>query len=118
MNKQEDLTGTLQGLPTLALLPARQFTFSVSEDTFMFKMPNKGKFSEVDTEFFAEDPGEFEIFSEGNVNISILTKVLFATRQYPDMADNQLFCPINFKLDGEEVVIYGQLVTLKDTSNE
>jgi hypothetical protein len=112
MNKQEELTETLQGLPTLALLPAKQFSFTVSSDRYMFKMPNKGKFSDIDSEFFAEDDSEFEIYSEGNVNISIVTKLLFATRQYPDMEPNQLFCPINFKLDGDDVVMYGQIVTM------
>lgn len=118
MNKQEESTETVKGVPTLAFLPARPFSFKVSSDTYMFRLPNKGKFSELDKEFFAEDDSEFEIYSEGIVNISIISKILFATRQYPDLESNQLFCPINFKLDGENIVIYGQVVTMKGVDDD
>lgn len=118
MNKQEELNETLQGIPTLALLPAKQFSFTVSTDKYMFKVPNKGKFSEIDPEFFIDDDSEYEIYSEGNVNISIMTKVLFATHQYPELAPNQLFCPINFALEGDDLVMYGQIVSMLGAEDE
>lgn len=118
MNIKEDVNETLQGIPTLALIPANKFSFTVSADKYMYKVPNKGKFNEIDEEFFAEDDSEYEIYSEGNVNISIMTKVLFATHQYPDLEPNQLFCPINFALEGEDLVMYGQIVTMLGVVNE
>ncbi len=112
MNKQEELAEVLNGIPSMALLPAKQFSFKVSTDRYMFKFPNKGKFSDIDSEFFAEDETEFEVYTEGNVNVSVITKLLFATKQYPELEPNQLFCPINFKIEDNEVTMYGQVVTM------
>ncbi len=109
---KEAVNDILLGIPTLALLPAKQFKFKVSDDKYMFKIPNKGLYKEIDSEFFADDEATFEVYSDNIVNISVITKILFATRQYPALEDNQLFCPINFSLDGEEVKIYGQVVTM------
>lgn len=118
MNEKSATSEVLQGVPTLALLPARPFGFKVSKDKYMYKVPNKGKFSELDTEFFAEDDSEFEIVSEDNVNISVVAKLLFATKQYPDLEPHQMFCPINFKLEGPDLLIYGQIVTVAGVDDE
>ena len=118
MNKQEELAEVLQGMPSMALLPAKQFAFNVSADRYMFKFPNKGKFSDIDSEFFGGDASEFEVCSEGNVNISIVTKLLFATKQYPELEPNQLFCPINFTVEEDEVTMYGQVVTMLGVNDD
>lgn len=118
IDNSEDFTEVFTGMPTLALLPAKQFKFNVSKKTFTLKVPNSGRFVDIDAEFFKEDSGSFEIYSEGNVNISILTKVLFATKQYPDLKGNQIFCPINFKLDGKDILVYGQVVSMVGVSDE
>jgi hypothetical protein len=112
MNNQEESAEVFQGIPSMALLPSQQFKFNVSKDRYMFKFPNKGTFKELDPEFFAEDDSDYEIMEEGVANISIVTKVLFATKQYPDLEPNQLFCPINFVLEGDDVTMYGQVVTM------
>jgi hypothetical protein len=47
-----------------------------------------------------------------------LSKVLFAAKCYPDLKDNQLFCPLKFNIDGDVVTIYGQVVQLGEVSLE
>ncbi len=108
----ENGTTDVIGVPTLALLPPKNFKFKVADEIHKLVVPSKGKYIDIDPEFFSDDDGDFVIHEKGVFNISVITKVLFAARKYPLLEDNQLFCPINFKMLNGEVEIYGQVVTM------
>lgn len=103
---------TLVGIPTMALLPARNFYFKVLNDKYKLTIPKSGDFYKLDKEFFDEDSGLFEIIGKESVNISTITKVLFGTKSYPDLKHNQLFCPISMVVNGDNVDIFGQVVEM------
>ena len=45
-------------------------------------------------------------------NISAITKVLFATSKYPDIEEDQLFCPMAMAVVGDNVEIFGQVIQM------
>jgi hypothetical protein len=104
----------LVGIPTMALLPPKNFYFKVKEDRHKITVPKSGKFSDLDKEFYSEADGNFSIVgNDPNViNISIITKVLFGTCKYPLLKDNQLFCPISIVVNEDTVDIFGQIVDM------
>lgn len=99
------------GMPSIGFLPVRQYTFKVSTDSYKLTLPNKGTFKELDPEFFKDIQDEsFEIFQDNVLQLSMLTKVLFAAKQYPELQASQVFCPISIELAGDVVNVFGQVV--------
>lgn len=106
--------GVLVGIPTMALLPPKNFYFKVKENRHKITIPKSGKFSDLDKEFYSEADGDFSIVGDDPnvINISIITKVLFGTCKYPLLEDNQLFCPISIMINEDTVDIFGQIVDM------
>jgi len=107
------------GTPTMMLLPARKYSFTVSEQEHSIKIPRKGKYNVLDPEFFTEEDGGFNILSKsGDKDIeSILyfpsiSKVLFATSQYPDLKDDEAFTPMALVVTKDAVEIIGHVVKM------
>jgi hypothetical protein len=96
------------------LFPAKNFIFKISEDNYIIEIPRKGKYHELAPEIFNEDAGEFNIYDEEAkiFYLPSITKVLFATSQYPDLKFNQFFVPYVLKLDEDKVIITGQVVDM------
>ena len=116
MSKEEKINWaeeiTLVGIPTMALLPPKNFYFKVLKDKHRLTIPKSGTFYDLDKEFFDEESGSFDIMGEDHVNISLITKVLFGIKKYPDLAANQLFCPITLVINKATVDIFGQVVEM------
>jgi len=110
----------IEGVPTMGLVQAKNYKFKVSKDIFMITVPMQGSYHALDPEFFNEASGDFVVFDGKDLNVATLSKVLFATRSYPNLEDNQLFCPLKFSIAEDNIVIYGQVVqiggTLKGTN--
>lgn len=106
------------GIPTMGLIKARNYKFKISEDTFMMKVPVRGTYFDLDSEFFTEEDGSFEICNDTDFNIATLSKVLFAAKCYPELKENQLFCPLKFTVADEIVTIYGQVVQIGEENND
>ena len=116
MNKKEDVDWskelTLVGIPTMALLPSKNFYFKVLEDKHKITIPKSGEYYDLDPDFFDKDSGSFDIASDNHVNISAITKVLFGCSKYPDLKENELFCPISIAINKDTVDIFGQVVKM------
>jgi hypothetical protein len=54
----------LVGIPTMALLPPKNFYFKVKEDRHKITVPKSGKFSDLDKEFYSEADGNFSIVGD------------------------------------------------------
>lgn len=96
------------GVPTLALLPAKNFNFTVSKAKHMIELPKKGKYED----YFPNLTGDFCLYEKNHINLPEISKVLFATHKYPKLEDNQIFCPTDFVFRKDTFVIYGQIVTM------
>ena len=107
------MTEQMMGIPTLTFMPPKAVKFSVSEDFLKISLPNKGRYVDLDPTFYTEEHGSFCIFEDDVFNIPDITKVMFGTRQYPNIDDNQLFCPVTCVLEGDNVVIVGRILTLE-----
>lgn len=102
------------GILSMVMLPARNNTFfTENKRYYTITIPRKGKYEDIDPDFFKEGAGEFDILNDENILfLPSITKVLFAGKQYPDLADNQLFVPLTLTFREDFVDIVGQIVTL------
>ncbi|HLD90900.1 MAG TPA: hypothetical protein VI911_07810 [Patescibacteria group bacterium] len=101
------------GTPTIALLPARNYYFKVY-GKHKITIPRKGSYYELAPDFFSESDGEFNLLDEKNavMYLPAISKVLFATAQYPDLKEGELFAPIALKFNESTVDIYGQIISM------
>jgi len=106
------------GTPTAILLPARNYKFKVFTEEHVIKVPKSGKYVELDNELFEEKDGEFDFlyYSEEDNSYTLfipaLSKVLFATHQYPDMKDAEAFTPVSITIKEDGVEIVGNLIEM------
>ena len=102
------------GTPPPALFPAKNYVMQTPDENrgHVLKVPRVGSYHELDPEFFDEDAGVFQVVSEDGaiVDMTTLTRVLFATRQYPSLEFDQFFVINNIAIRGDEVWIIGQQV--------
>jgi hypothetical protein len=102
-----------QGTPSMVLMPSREYGFVVSEDMYLLTIPRKGSYHELDP-VFSEESGEFELYNEetGVLYLPAISKVLFATRQYPDLKNNQYFMPLSMVFKEDVVEISGYVLDM------
>jgi hypothetical protein len=103
-----------EGTPTMVMFPAKNYGFRVSKTEYTISIPRMGNYAELAPEVFNEDDGNFMVFDEENsvMYLPALTKILFATNQYPDLKGNQLFAPIALLINEDTVDIIGQIVEM------
>lgn len=103
------------GTPTMMLLPARHYVFTVSKEEHTIAIPRKGKYSDYDGNA-GEADGEFDILSGNKGNqvlyLPSISKVLFATKQYPDLKEDEAFSPMAIKVTKDEVIITGYIIRM------
>jgi hypothetical protein len=104
----------VQGTPPALLMPAKNYVFKISKDNYIIELPRKGSYHELDPEFFTEEAGEFNLFDEESkiIFLPALTKVLFATRKYPELEFNQFFVPFSLKFEEDKVLVVGQVIEM------
>jgi len=106
------------GTPTPLLLPSRNYKFKVYEKQYSLRVPRRGRYVDLNDTLFSEKDGDFNILSydeETELKIVFLpavSKLLFATTQYPDMKDNQAFVPIALLIGEDYVDIVGNLIEM------
>jgi len=106
------------GTPSALMLPSRNYKFKVYEDGYSIKVPRQGRYVDIDDKAFTKEDGEFKLlqFSESEqadvLYLPALTKVLFATAQYPDMKDTCAFIPLALIFREDEVEILGNLIEM------
>lgn len=128
MKKNDLLTGgislvdwvpesTQLGTPSMALLPSRHYSFKVTEKRYKITIPRKGTYHEIEPTYFAKEDGQFNLLDEESnvMYLPAISKVLFATKQYPELQSNQLFVPIALKFNKDTVDVYGQVLEFTDT---
>lgn len=102
------------GTPTIALLPAANYLFKVHKKEHKVTIPRRGVYEKLDPKAYNKDDGEFSLFDKKNsvLYMPAISKILFATKQYPDLKSNQLFAPIALVFRNDEVDIIGQIVEM------
>lgn len=114
----------IQGTPSAVLMPAKNYTFRINEEYYEIKIPRRGRYHELAPEIFDEASGEFDLLNSENgvLFLPAITKVLFATKKYPELNFNQFFIMTHIKFGEEEVSIIGQIIDMvipsKDESIE
>ena len=114
--EDETVTG---GVPTLMLLPPRPYKFIVYGKKHKLTIPRRGKYVDLDAEFFTEEDGEFDILKEsdkagvtGVVDIPALSSMLFAVAKYPNVGKDQAFTPRWLVVKENEVDIIGHVIQM------
>jgi hypothetical protein len=121
MAKKKEKEPTAQevtGTPTAMMLPARNYKFKVYDQEYSVTVPREGKYTDLDDKVFTEEDGEFNLMQYSRKDkahilyLPALTKVLFATSQYPDLEDTQAFTPIALVIKKDVVEIVGNLIEM------
>ena len=121
MTKKKETKSEFQdvvGTPTLMLLPARNYKFKVYDQDYSVTVPRKGKYVDLDSEMFTEEDGDFNIMQYSRkdkaqvVYLPDLSRVMFATSQYPDLKDTQAFTPIALVIKKDTVDIVGNVIEM------
>lgn len=102
----------VKGTPPAVLMPARNYVFKLPEENHVLEIPLNGNYHDLDSEFFPEDAGEFHVFHNDIINMPVVTKVLFATKQYPALEFNQFFVIHGIKVLPENLMLVGQIVDM------
>lgn len=102
------------GTPTMVLLPATNYLFKVRKEEYKITIPREGVYSEIDSELYTEEDGEFLLYDEKSkvMYLPAISKILFAVKKYPDLKPNQLFAPIALVFKKKNVDIIGQIVEM------
>jgi hypothetical protein len=106
------------GTPTLMLLPARNYAFKVFAEDHIISIPRKGHYKDLDDRFFTEEDGDFDVLkfveqAGGQVlYMPSLSKILFATGQYPDLSNDQAFVPLVIIVKEETVDVIGNIIQM------
>jgi hypothetical protein len=109
--------GAQLGTPSMVLLPSRNYPFKVSKKIHKITLNREGTYRDLDPEFFGEEDGKFKLYDEekGVLYFPAISKVLFAQKKYPDLANYQLFAPLYMVVGENEVEIYGQVIDMLET---
>lgn len=100
------------GTPTMMLLPARNYKFKVYPEEYNITIPRRGFYKDFDEAIYTEEDGEFNILNNDILYMPSISKVLFATSQYPALEDNQAFTPIAIIVEEDTVQIIGNVVEM------
>jgi hypothetical protein len=107
------------GVLSMVMLPAKDDTFLTDNKRYMITIPRRGKYKDIDPDFFDEGDGEFDILNDKNILfLPSIIRVLYAAKQYPNLKESQLFVPISLKFKETEVDIIGQVVELVSNEEE
>ena len=114
MNTDSNEGNFITGTPPMLLLPAKNFAFKIENEHFIIELPRKGRYVDLAPEIFTEEDGEFNIFDEESRTFFTpsITKVLFATKKYPDLKYNQFFVPYAIHIEDDKVILVGQVVDM------
>jgi hypothetical protein len=116
--KEQGKFATVIGTPTPLLLPARNYRFRVYEQMHTITLPRKGKYIDFNDELFTEKDGEFNLLQYSKskrahtIYLPALSKVLFATAQYPDLKDGEAFTPIALVVKKDSIDVIGNLIEM------
>lgn len=111
------------GTPTPMMLPARNYKFSVHDQEHSLTIPRKGKYVDLDDKMFTEKDGDFNVMQYSRkeaahiLYLPDLSRVLFATAQYPDLKDTQAFTPIALIIKKDTVEIVGNVIEMMKKEN-
>jgi len=100
------------GTPTMMLLPAKNYKFKVYPKDYTITIPKKGFYKDFDKNMYSDKDGEFNILDNNILYMPSISKVLFATSQYPDLKDDQAFIPVAIIINKDNVQIIGNIIEM------
>ena len=99
------------GLPTMCLLPMNKTRFKAIGG-LRIVVPRSGTYNELAPEIFKEESGEFDLLANNILYLPAITKVLSATRKYPNLKANQIFSPSALSFEDDKVIIEGMVLEI------
>jgi hypothetical protein len=102
----------VQGTPSLVLFPAKNYFFRVIDEEYLIEIPIEGLYKDLDTSLFKDDSGGFDLMVDDTFYSYQLSKVLFASSQYPDLEFNQFFAPTTITFKNKHVYVVGHIIEM------
>ena len=100
------------GLPSMGLLPMGNYSLKMYKKEYTISIPLMGNYKDLYEKNKNEDFCIIDSNDDGSVdlNLPMISKVLVASRQYPDLEPNQLFVPLKMVLKDEFLELTGNIV--------
>ena len=108
----------VKGVPGALLLPSREFKFKVYHGNHVITIPRSGAYTDIDSLFFTEKDGDFHFLEDDTLFLPALSKVLFASKKYPSLRENQAFVIIGIKFSENEIDVIGNLIEFLEVGDE
>lgn len=103
--------------PGFLLLPAREYSWELVNKVEI-RIPNEGTLSALveqsklstDVKFPGDD--SYLLFDESDTFFSLweVVRALFAAAKYPELQDNECLNVVGLAVEGENVVLYGEII--------
>jgi len=107
---------TVRGVaPGFLLMPAREYVWERGERVEL-RVPLEGKLSDfvepgalaAGVRIAGED--EFKIYGDNIFLLWEITRILFAKAEYPNLNKDECFNVVALERDGDELVLYGEII--------
>ncbi len=101
--------------PGFVLMPARDYKWQV-KNRVEIKIPLKGKVAQVIgarnmmDDFVIPGDDDFSIFEDDVFQMWEVTRILFASSQYPDLESDECLNVVAMEIDGEELILHGEVI--------
>jgi len=101
--------------PGFLLLPAQDYSWELKQQVEI-RIPLSGSVKEVignrdlDAGVAIAGEDDFSIFEDNVFQIWEVVRILFAGAKYPDLSSDECLNVVALELDGEELIVYGQII--------
>jgi hypothetical protein len=109
-------TNAIKGTPSLLLIPAREHSWAIDNESVQISIPKEGLLSEIlKSDTLADGvkiPGDddFAIIEDKVVYLYQIPRVLFALSKYPQLEDNQAFTLYAIEETDNSVILHGAII--------
>lgn len=110
----------IDGIPTMVLIPSFLYRFKVLKDMHKIVVPRRSTYKKLAPFLCNDEDGSYDLLDEESkvMDISSITRVLFAVKKYPKLKRHQLFAPKRLIFDEDNLTIVGQIIEMLSTGTE
>jgi len=111
-----------KGTPGLVFLPAKDFSFEASETTHKIEVPIEAELEDPKLQAIFDGKDSYKLVTDVDgatvISLSALTKAMFVQRQYPSLAENEMFTPLVLVIADDKITIGGKVLTFVEEVEE
>lgn len=110
------MSQTVKGVaPGFLLMPAREYGWQL-DSKIKIELPNEGSVNELVANLESAEglqfPGDdkFCLFGDNVLLLWEVVRVLFVSKKYPDLADDQCLNVVALEVKDDKIILYGEII--------